>query len=63
MLSQQIYCFMLLMALISINLQIDTTKDVLKSLNADSIERLLVLTKKEIALSVPRVSRRLYLRK
>ena len=37
-------------------LQIDTTKAVLKTLNADHIERLLVLTKKEIALSTPRIS-------
>ncbi|MDX9691715.1 MAG: GTPase HflX [Acholeplasmataceae bacterium] len=37
-------------------LQIDTTKAVLKSLHADSIERLLVLTKKEIALSIPNVN-------
>jgi GTP-binding protein HflX len=36
-------------------LHIDTTKAVLKSLNADSIERLLVLTKKEIALATPHV--------
>jgi GTP-binding protein HflX len=36
-------------------LQIDTTKAVLKSLNADSIERLLVLTKKEIALTTPNI--------
>ncbi|MFA5526034.1 MAG: GTPase HflX [Acholeplasmataceae bacterium] len=35
--------------------QIDTTKEVLKSIGADHIERLLVLTKKEIAQSVPPV--------
>lgn len=33
--------------------QIDTTKSVLKEIDADQIERLLVLTKKEIALSEP----------
>jgi GTP-binding protein HflX len=33
--------------------QIDTTRDVLKSIGADHIERLLVLTKKEIALTTP----------
>ncbi|HAX01984.1 MAG: GTPase HflX [Tenericutes bacterium GWC2_34_14] len=35
--------------------QIDTTKDVLKEIGADHIERLLVLTKKEIALTTPPV--------
>lgn len=35
--------------------QIDTTKEVLKEIGADHIERLLILTKKEIALSVPPV--------
>ncbi|MDY0295212.1 MAG: GTPase HflX [Acholeplasmataceae bacterium] len=35
--------------------QIDTTKEVLKEIGADHIERLLVLTKKEIALSVPSI--------
>ena len=35
--------------------QIDTTKEVLKEIGADHIERLLVLTKKEIALSIPPV--------
>lgn len=35
--------------------QIDTTKDVLKSIGADHIERLLVLTKKEIALKMPSI--------
>lgn len=36
-------------------LHIDTTKSVLSSLGADSIERLLVLTKKEIALTTPQI--------
>jgi GTPase len=36
-------------------LQIDTTKEVLTEIGADHIERLLVLTKKEIALSTPPV--------
>jgi GTPase len=36
-------------------LQIQITRDVLKEINADHIERLLVLTKKEIALSTPRI--------
>lgn len=35
--------------------QIDTTREVLKSINADHIERLLVLTKKEIALTTPHI--------
>jgi GTPase len=36
-------------------LQIDTTKDVLSRIGADHIERILVLTKKEIAKEVPNV--------
>ncbi len=36
--------------------QIDTTKEVLKIIGADQIERLLVLTKKEIALTVPPIN-------
>ncbi|MDI6452157.1 GTPase HflX [Peloplasma aerotolerans] len=36
-------------------LQIDTTKQVLTEIGADHIERLLVLTKKEIALSTPQI--------
>lgn len=35
--------------------QIDTTKEVLKEIGADHIERLLILTKKEIALSIPSI--------
>ena len=35
--------------------QIDTTREVLKSINADHIERLLVLTKKEIAFTTPHI--------
>ncbi|MFH0767662.1 MAG: GTPase HflX [Bacillota bacterium] len=35
--------------------QIDTTKEVLQTIGAGNIERLLVLTKKEIALSTPQV--------
>lgn len=33
--------------------QIDTTKDVLKSIHADHIERILILTKEEISLTTP----------
>jgi len=36
-------------------LQIQITRDVLKEIKADHIERLLVLTKKEIALSTPKI--------
>lgn len=37
-------------------IQIDTTKKVLQEIHADHIERLLVLTKKEIALSIPNIN-------
>ena len=36
-------------------LQIDTTKSVLKSIGADQVERLLVLTKKEISHQIPHI--------
>ena len=41
------------MVVILIKKQIDTTKDVLKSIHADHIERILILTKEEISLTTP----------